>query len=341
MDTFLLKVILFISIGLCIYIIYQLLQRRNSYYHIQWYKNTQKEGFLIKNSMMPINSAYAKMKLKQYVIKASFNSAYGSDGQISKENLKKVIEDEGVRFLDFGIYEQNQNPVVGFSNSYDNTVGSNNTLGFNEVMETVAQSAFQTNNARDPLFIHLRIKSESQPLMASVAEILKTTFREKIYNDNVNKNTKLASLINKVIFIVDTTPNYASNYETIICGKNDKNCIDLRDIVHMNSSDLLSMDEDKAIQQKPSLMGGIKGRRVTKISDLRVTTPNLYNYEGANTDSFYRMIHDYGIQVSMHQFYIHDDGLKKYKDFFEKQKTAFVPLASALAYVANSGGPED
>ena len=341
MDPFLLKVILFVVIGLCIFILFQLLQKRNSYYHIQWQKNAAKEGFLVKNSIMAVNDEYAKMRLKQYVIKASFNSAYGSDGEISNENLKKVIDDEGVRFLDFGIYEQNQKPVVGFSNSYNNTIGSNNTMGFGEVMNSVAQTAFQTKNARDPLFIHLRIKSESQPLLSSIAETLETTFREKIYRKEVTKNTRLKHLINKVIFIVDTTPNYASGYETVLCGRQDKSCMNLKDVVHMNSSDLLSMDEDKAILQKPASIGAIKGRYVKNITDMRITTPNLYNYENANTNSFFRMIHDYGIQVSMHQFYINDDGLRKYQQFFEKQNAAFVPLSSALSYVATNGGPEN
>lgn len=341
MDPFLLKIILFVAISLCIYVLFQLLQKRNSYYHIQWQKNASKEGFLVKNSIMSVNDEYAKMKLKQYVIKGSFNSAYGSDGQISPENLKKIIDDEGVRFLDFGIYEQNQKPVVGYSNSYNNTIGSNNTMQFGDVINVVAQTAFQTKNARDPLFIHLRIKSESQPLLSSVAEMLESTFREKIYRKEVTKNTRLKKLINKVVFIIDTTPNYASGYETILCGKQDKSCMNLKDVVHMNSSDMLSMDEDKAILQKPTSIGSIKGRHVKNISDMRITTPNLYNYEGANTQSFFRMIHDYGIQVSMHQFYINDDGLRKYKLFFEKQNAAFVPLSAALAYVATNGGPEN
>ena len=52
------------------------------------------------------------------------------------------------------------------------------------------------------------------------------------------------------------------------------------------------------------------------------------------------MIHNHGIQVSMHQFYINDDGLQKYKQFFEKQNAAFVPLSSAMAYISTYGGPE-
>ena len=251
MDTFLLKIILFVSVVICIYILFQLLQKRNSYLHIQW----QKEGFssMTKNSIVSVNDAYANMRLEQYVIKASFNSAYGNDGEISKENLKRVIEDEGVRFLDFGIYEQNQKPVVGNSDSYNNTVASNNTMQFSAVMNAVAEIAFQTQNARDPLFIHLRIKSENQPLLSSVAETLQTIFREKQYKTDVTKKTKLKSLINKVVFILDTTPNYVSRYETITCRKNDKGCVNLQDIVHMNSNDYISIDENQAITQKKNI----------------------------------------------------------------------------------------
>ena len=344
MNPLLLKLILLVSVLICIYVLFQLLQKRNSFLHLQWEK--QKEGFgMVKNNIVPVNETYASMRLDQYVMKAAFNSAYGNDGQISKENLKRIIEDEGVRVLDFAVYEQNKKPVVGFSNSYDNTIASNNTMPFNAIINTVAETAFQTQNARDPLFIHLRIKSESQPLLSSIAETLENTFREKRYSKLVTKKTKLKTLMNKVVFIMDTTPNYVPRYETILCHKNNKGCVDLRDIININSTDFLSMNEDKVISQTqspPTARTGkkIKNRRKMKVNDMRMTTPNLYNYDGSNTDSFFKLVHDYGVQVCMHQFYINDDGLRKYKQFFQKQRSAFVPLSAAIAYVANNGGPE-
>lgn len=350
MSSFMLKLLFAFSICLCIYLLYLLLQRRNSYFYIQSKQQAleeqqEKEGFLVKNNLVPMNDTFAEMPLKEYVIKASFNSAYGSDEQISKENLRKIIEDEGVRFLDFGIYEQGNTPVVGFSNSYDNVVGSENTMPFSKVMDAITTYAFACKNGRDPLFLHLRIKSQSPSILSSIASTLQTTFGDKIYENPVSGDTKLNVLTNKVIFVMDNSAHYGSGYETILCGKGDKECINLSDIIHMDTSELLSTPEDRAILQQTNPPGASHGRR-TEVQRLRMTTPNLSNYSGVNTSYFFKLVHDYSVQIVFHQFYTDavispDENLLKYKAFFQKQSSAFVPFVSALSYINTNGGPED
>ena len=339
MYSLLLKVILVVSIMFCIYLLYILLQKRNSYFHLQWNKKTL-ESFVVTNSIGPINSEFAKMPLSEYIVKASFNSAYGSDGNISKENLKNVIENERARFLDFDVYESDGKAKVGFSKSYDNSTNSD-LVDFSTLMETVAGSAFATSNGSDPLFIHIRLNTENQQILSDMAGYLKITFDGKLCDFDVTPKTRLEKLINRVVFIINVGPEYSSNYSTILCPLNAKECTNLKDIANM---DLISVSEDKIITQQTDpptrKLFGRKNRRRSGVKTIKSTMPDLNNYVDKNTDSFFRIVNDYGVQYAMHQFYLDDDGLAKYKKLFEDQQSAFVTMKSALSYIAQNGGPE-
>lgn len=340
MDTHIIKVILFIGIAFSFYLIFLLLQRRNSYFQLKLFDHP-KEGFMVKNSLMPINSTFASMQIKQYVIKSAFNCAY--DGtEIKKENVKNILHNEGVRFLDFEVFEVEGKAVIGYSDSFDNIIDSNN-ISFEEIIDTVAENAFSAKNGNDPLFLHFRINTKNQPLLSDMASVLNNTFKDKIYSSRqVKKNTKLSTLMTKVVFIIDVSPNYSAGYRSILCGRNDKKCINLKDVMHIdsNSEQLQSTSEDKIINQKEYTLNAMSGRE-SNVKDWQMTTPDLNNYTGTNTKFFFRLVKDYGIQIVMHQFYRGGDALNKYKQLFEKQLSAFVPLTSALSYIESQGGTED
>jgi hypothetical protein len=316
-----------------------LLQKRNQYYQ---YIQSQ-EGFTdnTNSSLLPIHDKFAEMPIQEYVIKASFNSAYGSDHKISASNLKNIMEKEQSRFLDFEVYEQDQKPVIGYSSSNDNIIDSENTEPFNKIMEVVAMNAFATANGNDPLFLHFRIKSENQVLLSDIAATLENTFREKVYEENLTGKTKLSKLIGKVVFIIDVSPQYAANYNSIVCNKTDAKCLNLRDVVHINSnsSTLLSTIDNKVVTQQTDAPKITDNRRTT-VTNWQMTTPDLNNYTNSNMDFFFKLVNDYGIQIVMHQFYINDKALEKYKTFFDSLKTSFVPLSAALSYIQTNGGSE-
>jgi|LauGreSuBDMM15SN_2_FD.fasta_scaffold00037_14 hypothetical protein len=343
MDSFPFPILLFFIILLSLYLLYRLFQKRSQYFqYIQ-----QQEGFVSENSttiissLLPVNETFAELPIQEYVIKASFNSAYGSDHKISASNLKNVIENEKSRFLDFEVYEQDQKPVIGYSSSHDNIIDSENTEPFHKIMEVIAMNAFATNNGNDPLFLHFRIKSENQVLLSDIATTLENTFREKVYSENVTGKTKLSKLIGKVVFIIDVSPQYSANYNSIVCNKTDAKCLNLRDVVHMNSnsSTLLSTIDSKVVTQQNDPPKITDGRRTT-VTNWQMATPDLHNYTNSNTDFFFKLVNDYGIQIVMHQFYIHDKALERYKTFFESLKSAYVPLSAALSYIQTNGGSD-
>jgi hypothetical protein len=120
-------------------------------------------------------------------------------------------------------------PVISYSSSNDNFyfVNVTNTIPFSDVMKTIATYAFQEatcSNFSDPLFIHLRIKSNNEPMFSALTNIL-SGYVNYMLNSQYNYNSldpinipgmSLPSLRKKIIIIIDN--NYPSilKYKPII-----------------------------------------------------------------------------------------------------------------------------
>ena len=116
-----------------------------------------------------------KHKLRDYYIASSYNSCCGGDFKndyVDYVPLKQVIK-QGARLLDFEIYSLNGKPVVAASSeSSYNLKETYNSLPFDDVMNIVSRYSFSSStcpNANDPLFIHLRIKSNREDIYKSMA----------------------------------------------------------------------------------------------------------------------------------------------------------------------------
>ena len=117
--------------------------------------------------------------IKDYYIYGSYNtcnlSGTNTNNTMSLEALNYVIS-QGVRFLDFEIYNVNEQPVVATSTIPDNYYikESNISVPFNQVMSTIINKAFSAGtapNINDPIFLHLRIKSTNQTMINNIASI--------------------------------------------------------------------------------------------------------------------------------------------------------------------------
>ena len=107
-------------------------------------------------------------KVRDYYIASSYNSCCGGDFQddyVSLKPLKEVIF-HGARVLDFEIYSVNDDLVVAASGSASPYLkGTYNSIplgGDDGVFNTIKTHAFSNGtcpNPEDPLFIHLRIKT--------------------------------------------------------------------------------------------------------------------------------------------------------------------------------------
>lgn len=158
--------------------------------------------------------------LKDYYIKSAYNccsgGAYKND-YVDTCILKNLLL-QGVRCLDFEIYSLNDMPVVATSTSDNYCVKETfNSVDFKNVMEILKTHAFSTPTApnyRDPIIIHLRIKSGNQIMYDNFAKMLEEydnlmLGKEYSYENNGKNigNTQLAPLMGKIMLVVDKTNN--------------------------------------------------------------------------------------------------------------------------------------
>jgi hypothetical protein len=171
------------------------------------------------NSISPNNSDCSG-NLYDYYIKTAFNACSGGSYQNDYVDicvLKSILK-QGVRCLDFEIYNINSQPVVSSSTTNNYFVKETfNSVNFSDVMSTIGNYAFSGGtvpNPTDPLIIHLRLKSNDHTMYTNLANIFKSydnIMLGKTYSyENHGKNIgaqPLISFMNKIILIVDKTNN--------------------------------------------------------------------------------------------------------------------------------------
>jgi hypothetical protein len=159
--------------------------------------------------------------LYDYYIKTAYNACSGGtyrNDYVDTCILKSILK-EGVRCLDFEIYNVNKKPVVSTSSNSKNFYVKEtfNSVPFSEVMYVISNYAFSGGtvpNPTDPLIIHLRIKSNEQQVYNNLAKIFKSYYNlmlgKKFSYENYGKNIAaqpLTSFMNKIILIVDKSNN--------------------------------------------------------------------------------------------------------------------------------------
>lgn len=158
--------------------------------------------------------------LYDYYIKTAFNACSGGsykNDYVDVCILKSILK-QGVRCLDFEIFNINNNPVVSTSTTNSYFVKETyNSVNFSDVMSTIANYAFSGGtvpNPTDPLIIHLRTKSNDQAMYTNLANIFKSydnlmlgkNYSYENYGQNIGVQP-LTSFMNKIILIVDKSNN--------------------------------------------------------------------------------------------------------------------------------------
>ena len=175
-------------------------------------------------TMAGINNVDAQFqyKLRDYYVASSYNSCCPGDfldDYVSLEALTQVIK-RGARLLDFEIYSYQGDVIVaaGPSDNY-HFKGTYNGIPIGEAFDTVNRYAFSGGapNQHDPLFLHLRIKSNIQDVFFQVANALTANFNNLLsqadskyayeaHGENFTKEP-LLNFQNKVIIICDNAGN--------------------------------------------------------------------------------------------------------------------------------------
>lgn len=270
-----------------------------------------------------------KHNLRDYYIASSYNSCCGGDFKndyVDYVPLKQVIK-QGARLLDFEIYSLNQEPVIAASSeSSYNLKETYNSLPFDDVMDLVSRYAFSSStcpNSNDPLFIHLRVKSNHDDIYKSMAKsILKHFGRrllgEKYKNESHGENLTarpIKEFIGKVIIMCDTANN------------NFRNIATFEELVNITSSS--------------QFLRGLRNYDVTYTHDadelieynkkqMSIVIPDLTN-ESSNMPA--SLHHKYGCQFVCMNYQTLDENLKYYLSIFNEHGHAFVLKPKKLRYI--------
>ena len=176
----------------------------------------------LNTNILSINTSNANYQynLRDYYIKTAYNCCSGGNYKndyVTMCTLTDLLK-QGIRCLDFEIYSIDNNPVVATSTSDNYHIKETfNYLDFSDVLKTIIDNAFSTSgapNPKDPIIIHLRIKSENQKMYKNFAKLLEKHndyFMGKSYSYENSKNnlitnfgaTPLSELMSKISIIVD------------------------------------------------------------------------------------------------------------------------------------------
>ena len=170
-------------------------------------------------SIKPILENF-KYTFKDYYIKSAYNCCSGGNYKndfVDTCVLKDLLK-QGTRGLDFEIFSIDDQPVVATSTSDSYYIKETfNYINFADIMQIIRDYAFAGStapNPRDPIILHLRIKSTNQAMYKNFAKILESynsILLNKTYSfENHGKNlgnVELIQLMGKVVIIVDKGNN--------------------------------------------------------------------------------------------------------------------------------------
>ena len=191
------------------------------------YKVNQKQSelastYVIMNrTVSPLNTLtnqvvdHMTMPLRNYYIKTALNCCClgeWKNNYVDTVPLKSAISD-GYRCLDFEIYSEDDKPVVAASTKpsfyFRETY---NSIPFLDAMTVLAQNAFtKAPNSTDPLFINLRIKSNSAKIVPDIVSAINSQFGNLLlgpeynylYAGNNLGQVPMTSFQNKVVIMAD------------------------------------------------------------------------------------------------------------------------------------------
>ena len=177
----------------------------------------QLDEFPPKMSSFNPQDAKYQHKLRDYRILTSYNSCCGGDyinDYVELETLETVIR-MGARCLDFEIYNVDNTPVVGASTEKSVFLKQTyNYVPFSSAMKVVGEMAFSNRfapNHREPLLIHLRIKSNQREIYDLMAKDIQQSLGRYLLGahygyENQGKDLgviPVADLMEKAIIVVD------------------------------------------------------------------------------------------------------------------------------------------
>jgi hypothetical protein len=349
------KMLILVIVFVTIYMIHYLLKTRNTI-KLKAQEELEKkrvEGFgeeeiqkvIQSNEPVAITAVLDKfldLPLREFIVKSSYNSAISGD--FANSEMIRILLQRGVRLLDFEIYTDENIEYVSYSKDNDFTMSTANEpsdrLSLANALGTVNAYSFimPSPSPNDPLFLSLRVKnklSDQKQVYKRIADILKTTFPNRLYQDSdgkaieVNGSTPLKDIMGKIVVIFDTEGKI-SNYQGD-CA-NDKNaCSEIYPFVNIpaniasglpiyNYDDITTKYHERVLQKKDEFGTDIKTFVMVAppVDDIIQIPPPK------------EVINSSFPQFILYKFYIQNANLAEYEDIFNQANSSFVPMSSFL-----------
>ena len=344
------KIILFIAFFIFIYIVFDLYQQKQT---LALYLFNIKENFDIPNpsqssedielnsiiytdqqKITSISTEDTNMPLSQYVVKASYNSA--CTGEYVNAKAVEYVITRGCRFVDFEVFDISNVPMVAVSKDPTfKSIDSKNKISLDDALTTVVTTAFSSKspNSKDPMFIHLRIKSNNNDIYKMVAKSVDASLKSKLYNGKVKDKTKVSDIMGKIVLLVDKTIRY--DYKTYTsCLKNNKNCYDLEKYINIESgSEYLRLDQySKVLDQQKNRPRILDDNNSTDKKYIHLVIPD-FNMKNTTNPSIGIFVKEYGCQIVAYKFYNKDVQLEEYEKLFNENRYGTLKLVDAIIYL--------
>lgn len=267
-----------------------------------------------------------KYPIKDYCYKSSLNSAV-SGNYVSTDMVKEVLS-KGCRFLDFEVFyikeDEVFSPRVAMSSDYKYiNIDTDNSVPLIHIFNAISTNAFSqiSPNNKDPIFIHLRIKSNDTNIYDAVAKNIKTSFTTRLYEGNLTEQSKLEEIMGKIVIVMDKT--LRRDYK-------DQSQL-LHSLVNIESgSETLNQFKINSIMNAQEKLISIDDNNLTTdLEKLQMVLPNPEKY---NT-SLLEITHNFGIQILPAKFYALDSELEEYEDMFNQNSHGIVPMGSIMFYL--------
>jgi hypothetical protein len=281
------------------------------------------------------------LPLRNFYIKTALNCCClgeWKNNYVDVVAVQSAIAD-GFRCLDFEIYSEDDKPVVAASTKgsfyYKETY---NSIPFSDAMAAVSQIAFTVTkavNSTDPLFIHLRIKSNNAKILPEIVSAINAQFGSKLLTENYNYlyggnnlgQVPMSELVGKVIIMADIS--------NPLCVDKD---LPLFQILNFgsNSPFLHQLQYEMGVKNTPDMDELIDHNK----KNMSIVFPDAPFKENAN----FNVAKVFGCQFIGMMTQVKDVNLEIYNKAFEDAGTAFMLKPPELCYqavVIETPGPQD
>lgn len=301
----------------------------------EYLKVKNNKDFLNMGNVQSIEPKYANLPIKDYCIKSAYNAA--TSGKKINKNMVKFALSRGCRLLDFEVFyskkgDSYQTVVAESTDPEFKTFDTENSILLQDIFSTIIGNAFSGNspNKKDPLFIHLRIKTKDTNCYKEVAKAIDSSLKPKLYEGDVDRETKLSEIMGKIVIVIDKTI-HRDYKEYAQCNSSDVSCYDLSNYLNVESGsqtiNLIGLTQLENQAANPPLIKDDNVSTTTNTSKLVLP----YQKITANPD-MKKMILNYGSQMVGYRYHLVDENLMDCETFFNDNKGGIVPLAAAIPY---------